>query len=151
MATTKKEMTEMIRQMAEMDASVEWFRARNEELRKKLQNISVNGPNYDGNGLSGNSGPGDPVGQSVMEREAWTDEMEINSRIIKGRLAQYARLSAMMGEELMEDERKVIWAKYGEQLSWGKVARTARMSRSTCIRIADSGLGKLCVAWDRDE
>jgi hypothetical protein len=140
-------MEELIRKMAETEASVEWFRIRNAELQKTLQNITVNGPNY--GGIGGSSGPGDPVGRTVTDREKMSEEMQINSRSINERLAHFARLSAVMGECLSKDERKVIWAKYGDRLPWERVSRMARMSRSTCIRLADRGMEKLCYGWDK--
>ena len=147
MNTTKKEMAELIRKMAETNASVEWFRVRNEDLQKALQSITVNGPNY--GGVGGRSGPGDPVGRKVLDREEMTEEIEINKRIINERLSHYAALSAVMGESLTEDERKVLWEKYGNRLTWDRVARVMRMSNSSCRRLEEKGMGKLCRAWDK--
>ena len=147
MVTSKDEMKELIRKMAETEASVEWFRVRNHELQKTLQSISLNGANYDG--VGGRTGPGDPVGRQVLDREEMAEEMQINSRIIKERLSYYANLSAVMGEVLTEDERKVIWEKHGNRLTWDRVARSVRMSSSNCRRIEHDGMKKLCKAWDK--
>lgn len=147
MTTSKKEMAELIRRMAETEASVEWFRQRNEELQKVLQMISANGPNYEG--VGGRTGPGDPVGRAVEEREKQMEEMQINSRIMEERMAHFIRLSTVMGECLNQEERKIILAKHGDRLTWDRVARMARMSNSTCRRLEEVGMEKLCRAWDR--
>lgn len=147
MNTTRDEMAELIRRMAETEASVEWFRERNTELQKQLQEISTNGANYEG--VGGRTGPGDPVGRQVLDREEMAEEMQINSRIINDRLSYCANLSAIMGEVLTKDERSIIWAKHGDRLTWDRVARTVKLSSSSCRRIEHDGMKKLCKAWDK--
>ena len=147
MATTKDEMGELIKKMGETEASVDWYRAENERLCKKLQEISLKGTNYDG--VRGGSGPGDPVGAMILEREKTLETIKLYERIIHGRMEFYAQISGLMATELTKDERTIILAKHRDRLPWDRVARVARMSRSSCIRMEEKGMGKLCKAWDR--
>lgn len=147
MAISKTEMAEKIRQMGETEASVEWYRVENERLCKKLQEISLKGPNYDG--IRGGSGPGDPVGAVILERERDLQTIILYEKIINGRLELHARLSYLIASELTKEERTIILAKHRDRLPWDRVARVARMSRSSCIRMEEKGMGKLCKAWDR--
>lgn len=147
MATTKKEMIKMIEKMSETVAATQWFRARNDELRECLKHISVGSPRYDS--VGGRTGPGDSTGQKVLKREDIEEEIKINERAIRGRLAHHSALSRVMAEVLDQDERAVIWARYADRLPWERVAKVAKIARTTCFRLEKEGMAKLCEDWDK--
>lgn len=144
--TTKKEMVHLIGQMAETLEMTQWFRARNEELRKGLKDISLSAVQYDG--VGGRSGHGDSTAEKVLKRAEAEERIRINERAIRDRLRLHSDLSLVMAETLDQDERTIIWAKYAEHLVWDRVARKARLSRTACFRKEAEGMEKLCRAWD---
>jgi len=145
-ATSKKEMIKLIEKMSETVAATQWFRARNDELRECLKHISVSATRYDS--VGGHSGPGDSTGQKVLKRADIEEEIKINERAIRDRLSHHSQLSRVMAEALDQDERAVIWARYGDRLPWDRVARAAKKARTACFRIEKEGMEKLCIAWD---
>lgn len=147
MATSKKEMIKMIEKMSETVAATQWFRARNDELRECLKHISVSASRYDS--VGGRTGPGDSTGQKVLKREDIEEEIRINERAIRWRLAHHSALSRVMAEALDQDERAVIWARYADRLPWERVAKAAKIARTTCFRLEKEGMAKLCECWDR--
>ena len=148
MATEKKEMIGLIRKMAETTAAVEWYRLRNNELRGALASICLPSAQAEKTGGGRQGGHGDPVGMTAIRREEMEEEIRRNMARIEERLAHHARLSALMGEALDQDERAILWARYAERLEWERIARRVKMSRSSCFRAEAAGLRKLCAAWD---
>lgn len=144
--TTKEEMKQLIGQMAETLEMTQWFRARNEELRKSLRDISLSAVQYDA--VGGRSGHGDSTAEKVLKRAEAEERIRINERAIRDRLRLHSDLSLVMAETLDQDERTIIWAKHAEHLVWDRVARKARLSRTACFRKESEGMEKLCRAWD---
>lgn len=144
--TTKEEMKQLIGQMAETLEMTQWFRARNEELRKSLRDISLSAVQYDA--VGGRSGHGDSTAEKVLKRAEAEERIRINERAIRDRLRLHSDLSLVMAETLDQDERTIIWAKHAEHLVWDRVARKARLSRTACFRKEAEGMEKLCRAWE---
>lgn len=144
--TTKKEMAHLIGQMAETLEMTQWFRERNEELRKSLRDISLSAVQYDA--VGGRSGHGDSTAEKVLKRAEAEERIRINERAIRDRLRLHSDLSLVMAETLDQDERTIIWAKHAEHLVWDRVARKVRLSRTACFRKEAEGMEKLCRAWD---
>ena len=111
MATEKKEMIGLIRKMAETTAAVEWYRLRNNELRGALASISLPSAQTEKTGGGRQGGHSDPVGMTAIRREEMEEEIRRNMARIEERLAHHARLSALMGEALDQDERAILWAR----------------------------------------
>ena len=76
-------------------------------------------------------------------------EIKINERAIRDRLSHHSMLSRVMAEALNEEERKIIWAKYAEKYPWWRIEKIMYKSISSCKRIEDAGMKKLCYVWDK--
>ena len=145
--TSKKEMARLIEQMSETSAATQWFRERNEELLRGLKDVSLSAVRYDA--VGGRSGHGDSTAAKVLKRAEVEECIRINERAIRDRLRLHSDLSLVMAETLDQDERTIIWAKYAEHLPWWRIERITFKSISSCKRLANSGMEKLCDAWDR--
>lgn len=145
--TSKKEMARLIEQMSETSAATQWFRERNEELLRGLKDVSLSAVRYDA--VGGRSGHGDSTAAKVLQRAEIEERLRQNERAIRRRLSLHASLSLIMAEVLDQDERTIIWAKYAEHLPWWRIERITFKSISSCKRLANSGMEKLCDAWDR--
>lgn len=145
--TSKKEMARLIEQMSETSAATQWFRERNEELLRGLKDVSLSAVRYDA--VGGRSGHGDSTAAKVLQRAEVEECIRINERAIRDRLRLHSDLSLVMAETLDQDERTIIWAKYAEHLPWWRIERITFKSISSCKRLANSGMEKLCDAWDR--
>lgn len=97
----------------------------------------------------GRSGHGDSTAEKVLKRAEVEECIRINERAIRDRLRLHSDLSLVMAETLDQDERTIIWAKYAEHLPWWRIERITFKSISSCKRLANSGMEKLCDAWDR--
>lgn len=145
--TTKKEMARLIEQMADTPETTQWLRERNEAMRRSLRDISLSAVQYDA--VGGRSGHGDSTAAKVLERAEIEERLRQNERAIRRRLSLHASLSLIMAEVLDQDERTILWAKYAEHLPWWRIERITFKSISSCKRLANSGMEKLCDAWDR--
>lgn len=145
--TSKEEMGRLIEQMSETLAATQWFRERNEELLRGLKDVSLSAVRYDA--VGGRSGHGDSTAAKVLQRAEVEECIRINERAIRDRLRLHSDLSLVMAETLDQDERTIIWAKYAEHLPWWRIERITFKSISSCKRLANSGMEKLCDAWDR--
>ena len=145
--TSKEEMGRLIEQMSETLAATQWFRERNEELLRGLKDVSLSAVRYDA--VGGRSGHGDSTAAKVLQRAEVEECIRINERAIRDRLRLHSDLSLVMAETLGQDERTIIWAKYAEHLPWWRIERITFKSISSCKRLANSGMEKLCDAWDR--
>ena len=145
--TSKKEMARLIAQMADTPETTQWLRERNEAMRRSLRDISLSAVQYDAAG--GRSGHGDSTAEKVLKRAEVEECIRINERAIRDRLRLHSDLSLVMAETLDQDERTIIWAKYAEHLPWWRIERITFKSISSCKRLANSGMEKLCDAWDR--
>ena len=145
--TTKKEMARLIAQMADTPETTQWLRERNEAMRRSLRDISLSAVQYDAAG--GRSGHGDSTAEKVLKRAETEERIRTNERAIRDRLRLHSDLSLVMAEALTTEERTIIWGKYAEHLPWWRIERITFKSISSCKRLANSGMEKLCDAWDR--
>ena len=144
---TKQDMIRMLRRMGETRKATEWIRKRNDELYAALQMLTM------------------PVGENretgkdalfsarqiLEQREKLEKEIRQNKKMIEERLQEYAAFTRMMTEVLTEDEKEVLWNRHAERMTWERVARMTRMSRSSCFRAEATGIEKLHSAWEKQQ
>ena len=149
MKWTKQDMIRLLRKIGETRQAVEWIRKRNDELYAALQNITIAPPQPNGTMRSG--GVLDSVGKMMQQREKIEEEIRLNKKIIEERLREYAAFTRLMTEVLTEDEKNVLWNRHAERMTWDRVARVTKISRSGCFRAEATGIETLRKAWEKQK
>lgn len=144
---TKQDMIRLLRKMGETRRAVDWVKKRNEELYAALQSLTI--PSLQPNGDGRSYSVADSVRQMILQREKIEEEIKENKKVIEDRLQEYAAFTRMMTEVLTEDEKNVLWNRHAERMTWDRVARVTRMSRSSCFRAEATGIEALRKAWEK--
>ena len=137
----------MLRRMGETRKATEWVRKRNEELYAALQLMTMPGGENRETGREGMFS----AKQILEQREKIEKEIRQNKNMIEERLQEYAAFTRLMTDVLTEDEKEVLWNRHAERMTWERVARMTRMSRSSCFRAEATGIENLRRAWEKGQ
>lgn len=145
---TKQDMIRLLRKMGETKRAANWIKKRNEELYAALQAVTMPLTKRE-NEISEEGRKA--VKQMLLEQERIEAEIKENKRMMEERLQQYAAFTRMMTEVLTEDEKNVLWSRHAERMTWDRVARETKISRSGCFRAEATGIETLRRAWEKQQ
>ena len=144
---TKQDMIRLLRRMGEARKATGWIKKRNEELYAVLQMITMPAGEQRESGKEGVFS----AKQILEQREKIEKEIRQNKNMIEERLQEYAVFTRLMTEVLSEDEKEVLWNRHAERMTWERVARMTRLSRSSCFRAEATGIETLRRAWEKQQ
>ena len=145
---TKQDMIRLLRKMGETRRAGDWIKKRNEELYATLETVMVSAQ-QSGAGRGGSALHS--AKEILLQREKIEEEIRENKKMIENRLQEYAAFIRLMSEVLTEDEKNVLWSRHAERMTWDRVARVTKLSRSGCFRAEATGIETLRRAWEKQQ